>query len=107
MGVICHADGRSASCIACQRESEKLDDWNPNIRNLDDVVITTLSDMARVLLEKLSPVAVTFGVENRWALPCGRNGNSRTAETVDTTITTLVTVPAKKIVTFLLTASHE
>lgn len=59
-----------------------------------DVPVTTLSDTARVWVESQSLVSVTFGVENRWALPVGRNGDSRTAETVDTVITTYVTLTA-------------
>ena len=60
----------------------------------DDVPVSTAADTARIWIERQSPAAVTFGVENRWALPVGRDGKARKTETVETVITAFVTLTA-------------
>ena len=59
-----------------------------------DVPVSTAADTAQIRIEAQSPVSVTFRVENRWRLPVGREGKTRTAETVETVITTRVTLTA-------------
>ena len=59
-----------------------------------DKHITTLGDTARIWIERRNDLTVTFGVENHWALPVGRDGDKRSAETVDTVMTSLVTLTA-------------
>lgn len=60
----------------------------------DDCAVTTLHDAAKIWVESQSDVSVTFGVENHWCLPVGLEGDRRSQKTVETPITTYVTLTA-------------
>ncbi len=60
----------------------------------NDVAITTLNDTANIWVEEQTDFSVTFGIENHMAIPKGEENKLRTAETIEHTITTFVTMKA-------------
>ena len=60
----------------------------------NDVAITTESDVAKIWVEQQTDFSVTFGIENHLTIPTGEENKQRTAQTIDHTITTLITLKA-------------
>ncbi len=58
----------------------------------NDVAITTVNDIAKVWIEEQTDFSVTFGVENRIAIPEGAQNKLRTSKTIEHSVISYITL---------------